>query len=508
MSKKLESYCNDMLLDFSIVEDKFEIDDKVYQIVPLENEIFDEVFEFVPVTNDEVDGYIYYFGGRWYIQPFGEKVPIMEELVYLGKPNQKIETKAFLGIHSGYELLNGVGMYEQWINKANFLGIKTLGILEKNTLAGVIAFQNICKKNGIKPIIGFSFDIKGTDESFTVKAFVENYQGWLNALWINGEINVVGRLNITKEELNSHKEGLILVIDPKTTNFKEKPNFINCYQLDTVVFENNKLDAKYVDNLQEFILSDLKPLPIVDAYYIEQRDFEAREILWGIGKKYDYKTKNQYFKNNDQYAKELIQIFEKGNKSWQKLWVEMHKNQDEIIERCNFEYDTINRRLPKYKMTEEEKRRFPTKDALFLHLLKEGFKERKISDGSKYLDRLKEEIRVLQKGDVVDYFLVLHDIISYAKKNNILVGLGRGSAGGSLVSYLLGIIQINPIEFKLLFERFLNDGRMGYMKECRAFKINDELTLNEGSILEISRNSKKMIIFVEDLKEGDEIIKY
>ena len=91
----------------------------------------------------------------------------------------------------------------------------------------------------------------------------------------------------------------------------------------------------------------------------------------------------------------------------------------------------------------------------------------------------------------------------------MLTGIGRGSAGGSLVSYLLGIIQINPMEFDLLFERFLNIGRMGEFRECDAFEIETDqgiIKLNEGSLIKIVRNEKETVIFVEQLLEGDEII--
>jgi DNA polymerase-3 subunit alpha len=201
-------------------------------------------------------------------------------------------------------------------------------------------------------------------------------------------------------------------------------------------------------------------------------------------------------------------MFSPDCKTWINLYKEAVSSLEEVVELCNFEYDTKNRRLPKYEMTPEEEKDHGTKDKLFIHLIKKGFKERNIDDPQKYMDRLKEELRVLQKGDVIDYFLVLYDIIQFAKRENILVGIGRGSAGGSLVSYLLGIIQVNPLDFDLLFERFLNDGRMGFIGECRAFEINGDVTLNEGSIIKIERDEKEMIIFVEDLIEGDNILKY
>lgn len=501
-----------MLYDFSIDGDLLRIEEDEFQIIADDPKIliFDKDFRFLPMTAyKEIKGFVYELGGRWYIQDIDVKECQMKELKYYGKAVQKLPTKAFLGIHSGYELLKGVGLYSEWIEKAKYLGIETLGICEKNTLAGVIAFKNICNKNEIKPITGMSFDVQNeNDTHYVLKAYVKNFEGWQNLLHFSALLNVDGKLFVDEVEVLKHTEGLIFVMDPKSLPFEEYPAFAEYYQIDTVKFTSDDTDKWYADNLERFITSDLMPLPIVDAYYIEQSDFEAREILWGIGKSYEEKSSNQFFKNNDQYASELIQLFEPGCKTWVPIYGVMKENLDYVIEECKWEYDTENRRLPRYKMTKEESLKFKTNEELFLHLIKIGFKEKKIDNPNEYIDRLKEEIRVLKKGDVIDYFLVLYDIISYAKRENILVGIGRGSAGGSLVSWLLGIIQINPIEFNLLFERFLNDGRMGFMADCKAWKINDELTLNEGAILKVKRDKKEVIIFVEQLKEGDEILTY
>ena len=115
-------------------------------------------------------------------------------------------------------------------------------------------------------------------------------------------------------------------------------------------------------------------------------------------------------------------------------------------------------------------------------------------------------------GDVIDYFLSLHDIIGYAKRQKMLTGIGRGSAGGSLVAYLMGIIQVDPMRFDLLFERFLNEGRMGRFEDRPSYKITQEdgsiVEFEEGSLVRIKRNNKDRVVFVHELVEGDDIIIY
>ena len=207
-------------------------------------------------------------------------------------------------------------------------------------------------------------------------------------------------------------------------------------------------------------------------------------------------------------------MFEEGTNSWVKLFKKAIANLEDLATNCNFKYDTENRRLPKYRMTREESENFDSNEELFVHYIKQGFKDRKVPKEKhpQYVKRLKTEIDVLKKGNVIDYFLITRDFIKESHDQDILVGIGRGSAGGSLVSWLLGIIQIDPIDLDLLFERFLNEGRMGEMRECKAFTFETNtggtLTLNEGSLVKVLRNGIEQVIIVEAVKEGDEIIKW
>lgn len=508
--KSLINYCRSKLLNFEVEESILKIQGKNYEIVDDQERLFDEDFEFMPfLSSESFDGWVYEFGGRWFLQEKNCEVSLTE-LLYLGEAVQKLPTKSFLGIHSGNELLNGVGLYERWINKAVFLGIENLGICEKNTLAGVIEFQKKCKENKIKPITGMSIPVSGEGE-YEIKIYIKDFIGWQNALKLNSLLNVEQELFIKEDFLESNRDGLFIIFDPKHGEYEACPDFIDLYQVDTVIFEEEEKDIQYLDNLEKFLKSSKEPVQITDAYYIEQEEWEAREKLWGIAKAFDYKTKNQHFKNTDEYAKELISLFDSSNKSWVEIFKKASSNLEKITQECNFQYNTSNRYLPKYIMTSEESSKFSDNEELFLSLIKKGFKEREIKNVQKYVTRLKEEIDVLKAGDVIDYFLILHDIISYAKANDILLGIGRGSAGGSLVSYLLGIIQIDPLEFDLLFARFLNLGRMGRVGECKAFEIHTtegKVTLIEESILKINRGGKEIAVFIEDLKPDDIIIKY
>lgn len=514
---KLNAYCISMLLDFEIDGDVLSIDDKKYLILNDEINLIDEDGDFEPDSvfklDETMEGFVYEFGGRWYTQVKDEDLQL-NELVYVGNAKQKLPTKSFLGIRSGYELMNGIGLYKDWIAKAKFLGIETLGICEKNTLGGVLAFQSECKNANIKSIIGMTIPIKGS-EVYDVKLYAKNFQGWLNLLKLNTIINVDMKPSISEEILKESLEGLFLVVDPKNTSYAQVDQIkeiVNFYQLDTANFLNQDRDEKYIDNLEKFMVSDLEPISITDAFYLEQQDFRTRESIWTINKAFDDKTDNQYLKNKDQLAKELILMFEEGNKSWVPLFKRSVANESLLIEGCTFEYDTDTRHLPRYIMSEEESANFNTNEELFLHIVKKGFKDRNINDPQRYIARLKKEIAVLKMGDVIDYFLSLHDIIGYAKRQKMLTGIGRGSAGGSLVAYLMGIIQVDPLRFDLLFERFLNEGRMGRFEDRPSFKITQEdgsvIEFEEGSLVRIKRDNKETVVFVHELVEGDDIIIY
>ena len=511
---KLRAYCETMLIKFDIEEDSIEINDKIYKIVTDDTQtLFDEDFESA-ISDSEVedDGYIYEFAGRWYTQNKGESVSL-DELCYIGEPNIKIPTESFLGMRSGYELMNGMGLYKTWVKKAKFLGVKALGVCEKNTLSGALEFQNECVANGIKSILGITVEVVEGKSTSDVKLYAKNFQGWLQLLKFNTAINVEGKLNVTIDFLSENHSDLVVVLDPKSADYSSSGELIKIadfYQLETVNFSSIDRHDEFIYNQSMFLKSDLPPISITDAYYLEESEFTTREVLWSINKSFYEKTTNQFFKTKCQYKEELKQSFD--GDSWILHYDTAIQNEKMLVDECNFIYDTESRHLPKYQMTKEEKEKHGTSENLFNHLISEGLKNRGIGDEKKYIDRLAKEIEVLKMGDVIDYFLDLYNVIGYARSKGYLVGIGRGSAGGSLVAYLLGIIQIDPLEFDLLFERFLNSGRMGSFEDKPAFELTLEdgskMKFLEGSILKVRRQGKEIGVLIHETIEGDELIKY
>ena len=186
-------------------------------------------------------------------------------------------------------------------------------------------------------------------------------------------------------------------------------------------------------------------------------------MLNDIGSVKGQKTSNdQFFKDLIDVMNEHDKLFDEENQDYDYILHHGVTSCNNIAQRCNFKIEVGQRHLPIYEMSPEEKIKYGTRKKMFLDLIEEGIDRTNILDKyteDEVYDRLEEEIKVIIGAKVYDYFLITWDGVRFCEKNNILVGLGRGSAAGCLVSYLLGIVKINPLDYGLIFERFLNPGR-------------------------------------------------
>jgi len=471
--EELKKYLTENKIWFNQIDNHYiSIDGLRYYLVTTTSEgaIFNEKLVLYAYKQD-CDRYVYKFGGNWYWEEQKNyDSPKFNELKYIGIGKYGLPTPNFLGIRGAYEILNGSRMYKDWVKKAKFLGCNALGICEKNTLAGVLKFQLECQKNKIKPIIGATYTVndKKSDKRYDVKVYAKNADGWHSILLMNKEVNVINNRWIDTNRFSSlcANGDLFVVVDPKSIPYEDliKSNFYgvsNFYQLDPVEYVSNSRDKEYLDNLKKFVRqSALKPVSITDAFYLEESHSYIKKSLNTISGVHEFEARNQFFKSKEVYISELDELFNPEDNSFYGLVKESMANEQLIVDNCNFTVELGVRHLPKYEMNADEAAKFKTNEDLFWFLIEDGFKRKIKKDHQVYIDRIKTEFGVIEKGDVIDYFLILWDIIKYARANDILVGIGRGSAGGSLISYLLDIIQLNPLDFDLLFERFLNEGRI------------------------------------------------
>ena len=276
------------------------------------NLIVDDV-ELALVEKLEIGFYLFNFGNKFYYLPLDKITEVqLTPFRYIGdKCKETIENIQFvpLAIHSGYELLNGSNIYKNWIKKAKFLGFDTIGVCERNSLAGVMDFQANCKKANIKSIIGEEISIQKGENVYIGKVYVCNEKGWINLLQISNEINVfnINRKVIAEDRLLQLSEGLIFVFNYDTIlsdslirSFKSS-YFENIYfQIDSVIWEDEERDKKFLLNLKNYVdnyIDVLPPVLINDCYYLENDDYEIKGILNRIGNlSHQGISKNQYFK--------------------------------------------------------------------------------------------------------------------------------------------------------------------------------------------------------------------
>lgn len=330
-----------------------------------------------------------------------------------------------LEVKTSYSMLESLNDITKLVQRAKTLNYKYLAITDNNNMFGVPSFYHECIKNDIKPIIGITLDI----DNYKVILYAKNDLGYKNLIKLS---TIITERNININDLEEYKDNLVLVMPYK---YYDK----SIYDI---------YDTKYVgysNILEKEKINDKKVL-INDVSYLEENDYiyldYAKMIKDGkvLG---EYELKKDKGKHLLSYE-EVIKISDE----------EDIKNTLDIALMCNVELGFTPNLFPSYDNNINDY------DYLSKICMK-GLNKRLNGEVQEvYLNRLNYELDVINKMGFCNYFLIVWDYVKYAKKNNILVGPGRGSAAGSLVSYVLGITDIDPIKYNLLFERFLNPERV------------------------------------------------
>jgi DNA polymerase-3 subunit alpha len=530
----------------------FRIEEKNYFIIEPSDKIISEDFtilcsqaelELIEQSEFPVERIAFYFGKNWYWTSLDGETKL-NPLRYLGQVTDQLKPEPglpFLGLHGKFELLNGSRDYQDWINKTKFLGYDSLAIVETQTLAGTMIFQETCVNNGVKPVIGHTAKIVQGQNQYYVKLLVKDKIGWRNLIKIN-KIQLVDNHSekyLTEEDLVNHAQGLVCILMPdfpfidwRVNKYSKTFNQDLYFQIDLTEWKGEQKDKAWLENINTYLKTYyksksviLKPLISQEAYYLDKIDAPLKKALNDIGKVSDqYLSEDQFFYSFEQQFEKTQSFFNQP----EKIFTQSVENHLEINQKCNFQISTKNRYLPKYRMTAQEKEVFgDDTHHLFEFKILKGFEEKvfpKVQHDQElidtYLTRIEEESEILRKGNVVDYFLILSDICEWCKENDILVGHGRGSAGGSLVSMLLGIIHIDPVEHDLLFSRFLTEGRLGikHVDKNQYQEVEQlqyvEIETEDGQKIKYSKDSEFLIkrqgetlkVNFNDLLPGDEII--
>ena len=446
-----------------------------------DNNVKFNTMENIQTLQDEGINYIVFqFGDNWYYYDIRKDFEF-QILKYIGKRKEQIHNQEFvnLGVHTPFELLNGSFSLTEWIKKTKHLGQKALSICDYNTMAATLILQKECEVAGIQWIFGYSLTFTDGIEKIDAKIYCQSQQGLQNLLRIQKCINVDSENKIIElQDLLKYGAGNIIVFS-KYSSFWLKQvwdsldmffeHFDDCfYQLDLSEFKAERIDIKVLDATKYYFdhiyyTGELPPVLICDCYYLDKDDAKNKIILNKIAEGAAHEqSDDQYFKDLDEHWQTISSLFDEDKWDVEGIFNWACENTVQIANGAKARYETDRNFMPQYDMTNYEKSKYANRHEMFLSLLKEGF-NKLVPKGKEeiYRKQLEHEIYVLESTNNVDYMLVQYDTVNWARENGILVGCGRGSAGGCLVLYLLGITLIDPIKYNLLFERFLLPERAG-----------------------------------------------
>lgn len=447
-----------------------------------------------------------------------------------------------LGVHTPYELLNGSFAVEEWVKKAKWLGHEAVGVCDKNTMASLLNLQKVCKAEGMGWVFGYTMDVTDGHDTVEAKVYCQTQEGLGNLLRIQKAINVDSEdRTISWEELLGRGKGNVLVMGKHSPEWlagktdiwfdRLHDSFDGCYyQLDLAEFKADRIDVRTLESARTYFnkiydTGNLPPVLITDCYYLDRDDARNKIVLNKIASGAAHEqSDDQYFKDIDELWETTVPLFDPDKWDAEDIFAWACENTVKIAQGAKAAFETDRNFMPQYDMTEEEKRKYGDRHTMFLELLEEGFR-RLVPPGQeeRYRKQLEHEIYVLESTNNVDYMLVQYDTANWARANGILVGCGRGSAGGCLVLYLLGITLIDPIKYGLLFERFLLPERAGLYPATTTVIGKDiestdfiELELENGRTYRMDKDARLVVkregceepveIYADELAEGDDIL--
>ena len=359
-----------------------------------------------------------------------------------------------LHIHSGYTLLGSCLKIEDIISSCKKNNFSHVGICDLNNMYAYPSLFEQCKTNNIIPLFGISLNIKFDDKDFYISLFIKSEEGYRNLC----------KLMSLKEEINfdnisNYSKGLILVLPCSSNNIIKELFIFNHPTLEKTIFNIQKhfedfyLGIELYSNEDKIIMDKVRDFALTHSYnkiafpkhlYVNKNDALALEILDAI--KNEKKLTSQEEVSGPYY-------FLKENAVNRLYTSDEIENTHLIFNNVSFSFNIQRGKLLQYPVPENISKRDYIMKKCLSFLTSKGYSIKK------YIDRLTYEINIIESMGYLDYFLIVSDYVNYAKNNNIPVGPGRGSAAGALVAYCLNIIEVDPLQYDLLFERFLNPGR-------------------------------------------------
>ncbi len=391
-------------------------------------------------------------------------------------------TFVHLHTHTEFSLLDGAARLRDLVKRARELNMPALAITDHGTMFGVVDFYRIAKAEGIKPIIGcevyvaprsrFKKEGKRDDSQYHLVLLAENNKGYQNLMRLVSAGFLEGfyyKPRVDRELLEECREGIIalsaclageiptLILEGQFEKASETASYYrDLFGPDNFFLElhDHGLEEQKLVNSKLIEIAKEKGVKLVasnDIHYLARKDAEVHDTLLCVqtGKTIEENERMKF--GSDQFyfksAEEMAALFPD--------YPHAIENSVYIAERCNVEKDFSKRYLPEYSLPEGV-----DSNSYLKELCYKGLEQRYGEITAETRDRLDYELDVIRQMDYSNYFLIVWDLIQYAKQEKVIVGPGRGSAAGSLVAYVLGITNIEPLKYSLLFERFLNPERI------------------------------------------------
>ncbi|MGN0522000.1 MAG: DNA polymerase III subunit alpha [Eubacterium sp.] len=388
-----------------------------------------------------------------------------------------------LHTHTEFSLLDGACRIKQLVERAKSLGMQSLAITDHGNMYGAVDFYKACKEQGIKPIIGCEVYVaprtrfdkeKVLDKDYNhLILLCENETGYKNLIQLVSKSFTEGfyfKPRVDRDILEKYKEGLIClsaclageISQSLLQKDYEKAKSTALWYRDVfgksnyfLELQNHGLPEQQSVNEGIKRISRETGIPLVatnDVHYIEKSDAKIQQVLICIATNHVIgEDTGLEFHSNEFYLK--------SEEEMRSLFADVPEaidNTDIIAQRCNFDFEFGHTRLPYYE-TPDNMNHFE----YFKMLCMQGMKKRYGKNPPKeYYDRLEYELETVEKMGYTDYYLIVADFVSYAKRRKIPVGPGRGSGAGSIAAYCMEITDLDPMKYNLIFERFLNPERV------------------------------------------------
>ncbi|MYL20029.1 DNA polymerase III subunit alpha [Halobacillus litoralis] len=373
-------------------------------------------------------------------------------------------TFTHLNVRSGYSLMKSTVKINDLVSEAKVRGFQSIALTDENTLSGALAFYQECRAHGIQPIIGISTTIEDRSLLHPVLLLAENQTGYKNlmkaATWANTKDEP-----LSLETFAGMSDGLIVVHKTSASPwaepiagrmFEHMEDGLNRWK-DAVKKRNFYLSIQDLDLHSERQLhtplrewTDEKGLQVTavgDVRYIRKEEADAYHCLRAV-------EEGTRFTPDHAHGPYYLKSAEEMEAFFGEWWPEVLETTGHIAERCQWDMNLNQQLLPTYPAPEGKSA------AVYLRELCEQALHEKYEGKAEAFQRLNHELSVIESMEFSDYFLIVWDFIAFAREKGINAGPGRGSAAGSIVAYLLEITKVDPLEYQLLFERFLNPERI------------------------------------------------